>query len=69
MILSLTHLAINGMHCHMLPMKMYKSALWQITQQQRLLPHLKNERQWKINDFWDPVLKHAIADAVTVSNN
>jgi len=68
-ILSLTHSAINGLYCHIIPKQMYKLALLRTKQMTRSLPHSKYERQWSIKDFWNCVLKHPVGCAVTVSHN
>jgi hypothetical protein len=68
-ILSLTHLANNGLHCHIRPKRMDNLAyLWK-KQISCSLPHPKNERQWSINDFWHCVIKHPVGCAVTVCHN
>jgi len=69
MILSLTHLAINGLHCHILPKWMYKSALLRKKQMTRSLPSPKNERQHSVNDFWHCVRKHPLHCAGRVNHN
>jgi hypothetical protein len=68
-ILSCTHLAINGLHCHILPKRMYKSVLLRKKQMTRSLPHPKNEHPRSVNDFWHCVMKHPVGCAVTVSHN
>ena len=68
-ILSLTHLAINGLHCHTLPKQMYKSALLRKKQMPRLWPHPKNNRQRSVKDLWHCVMKHPVGCADTVSHN
>jgi len=68
-ILSLTHSAINGLHCHILWKWMYKSALLPKKQMTCSLPHSKNENQWRVKDFWNCVMKHPVDCAVTVSHN
>jgi hypothetical protein len=69
MILSRTHWAINGLHCHILPKQLYKSALLRKKLMTRSLPHPKNEHQWTVNDFGHCVMNHAVGCAVTASHN
>jgi hypothetical protein len=68
-ILSLTQLAINGLHCQILPKRMYRSALLQKKQMTRTLQDPNNENQWWVNHFWHCVIKHPVGCAVTVSHN
>jgi len=68
-ILSLTHSAINGLHCHILPKWMYKSALSWKKQMTCTLPHPINEHQRSVNDFWHCVMNHPAGCAGTVSHN
>jgi len=68
-ILSLTHSAINGLHCHIFPKWMYMSALLRNKQMTRSLPHPKNERQRSVNNFCHSVMKHPSGCAGTVSHN
>ena len=66
---SLTHSAINGLYCHILPKRMYKSALLRKKQMTRMLAHPKNKRQRSVNHFWYCVMKHPVCWAVIVSHN
>ena len=66
---SLTHSAINGLYCHILPKRMYMSVLLRKKQMTHSLPHPKNERQRRLNDCWYCVIKHRVGCAVTVSYN
>jgi len=68
-ILSLTHSAINGLHCHILPKWMSKLALLQKKQMTRSLPHPKDEPQRSINDFCHCVMKHPVGCVGTLSYN
>jgi len=68
-ILSHTHLAINGLHCHIGPKSMYKSALLRNKQMTHSLPHTKNDRQRSVNDVWHCVMKHSVGCVGTVSHN
>jgi len=68
-IFSLTHLAINGLHCDILPKWIYKSALLRKKQMTRSLPHPKNKLQQCVNNFWHCVMKHPAGCAGTVSHN
>ena len=68
-ILSDTDSAIYGLHSHIGPKWMYKSALLRKKQMTRLLPHPENERQRSINDVWHRVMKHPVRCADTVSHN
>ena len=68
-ILSLTHSAINRLHCHILPKRMYKSALLRKQQMTSSLPHPKNERQQSVNNLSHCIMKHPVGCAVTLSHN
>jgi len=68
-IFSLTPSAINGLHCHILPKRMYRLALLPKIQMRRSLPHPKNVRQWSANEFWHCIMKHRVGCAVTVCHN
>jgi len=68
-IVSVTHSAINGLHCHIISKRMSKSALLRKQQWTHSLSHPKNEGQLSIHDFWLCVLKHRVCCAVTVSHN
>jgi len=68
-ILSLTHSAINRLHCHILPKQMYRSALLRKRSMRRSLPHPNNECQRSVNDFWHCVMKHPVGCAVTVRHH
>jgi hypothetical protein len=65
-ILNLTHSAINGLHCPILPKWMYRLALLRKMQMTRLLPHPKNEHQRSVNEFWHCVMKYPVGCAVIV---
>jgi hypothetical protein len=69
MILSHTHSAIHGLHCHIIPKRMNKWVLLRKQQTSRSLPHSKNEHEWSVNDFWHCVMKYQVGCAVTVSHN
>ena len=66
-ILSHKDSAFSGLHCHIGPKWMYKSALLRKKQMTRLLPHPKNERQQSVNNFWHCVMKHPVGCAGTVN--
>jgi len=68
-ILSLTHSAINGLHCPILPKRVYRSALLWKKQLTRSLHHPKNERQRSINNFWHCIVTYPVGCAVTVRHN
>jgi len=68
-ILSLTHSAINELHCPILPKQMYRSALLPKKLMTRSLPHSKNERHQRVNDFWHCVMKYPVGSVVTVRHN
>jgi len=67
--LNLTHSAINGLHCPMLPKQMYRSALLQKKEMIRSLPNPKNERQRSVNDFWHCIMTYPVGCAGTVCHN
>jgi hypothetical protein len=68
-ILNLTHSAINWRHCPILPKWMFRSALLRKKQMTQSLPHLKNEGQRSINEFWHCVMRYPVGCAVTVRHN
>ena len=68
-IISLTHSAINRLHCHFLPKRMYMSALLRKNQMTRQLPHPTNECQRSINDIRQCIMKHPVGCAITVGHN
>jgi len=65
----LTHWAINGLHCPILPKRMNRSALLRRKKMTRSLPHPKNERQRSVNDFGHCVLTYPVGRAVAVRHN
>jgi len=68
-ILSLTHSAINGLHCHILPKRMYTSALLRQRQMTRSLPYPKNEGQQSVNNFWHCGMNHPVGCGVIIRHN
>ena len=67
-IFSLTHSAINRLHCHILPKWMHWSVLLRKRQMTRSLPHPKNELQWSVNDFWPCILQNPKGCAATLTH-
>jgi hypothetical protein len=65
-ILNLTHSAINGPDCPILPKRKYRSAILRKKQMTRSLPHAKNVRQRSFNNFWDCALKCPVGWVLTV---
>jgi len=68
-IFGLTHSAINELHCPILRMRMYRSALLRKRKMTQSLPDRKILRQRSVNDFWHCVMKYAVGCAVTVRHN
>jgi len=69
MIFGATHLAINGLHCLILPKWMSQSVLSTKRQITHMLPHPKNERQWSVNDSWHCIMKNPQGCAATLTHN
>jgi hypothetical protein len=68
-IFSLTHWPIKGLHCYILPKRMYRSVLLRNRQITRSLPHPNNERPWNVNHVCHCVMKFPVGCVVTVRYN
>ena len=66
---SLSHSAINGLHCPILRKRVYRSALWVKKKMTRPLPHPKHEHQQSVHDFWHCIMTYPVGCAVTVHDN
>jgi len=68
-IFSLTQLAIHGLHCHILPKWMRRSALEPKRQMTCTLPHPKKEHRWSVNDLWHCIMDNPEGCAATLTHN